>query len=778
MRRHGRSVGIRWRRFLVCCMLTTGSPALSHAEEPLTLENAIWSIDIEAETLGVACRLPNGLRLPISASRPAAEPIADLIRDTRHAHWRMPSSELVVDITLDGNLLCVNFTSARPGELVWPRLKPDPRIKACILPMFEGIYVPADDRQRIAFLAEHGPLNTTADLSMPFVGLDCGERSLTYILTNPFNNEVTFRNDPGGMAATLSHAFTRNHKVKECGFRVYLGAGSPIEPARRYRQWLIDTRQFITMREKIARTPEAAKLLGAAHIYLWGSGLMARGDVADFKALAREIKQQADAPGASVGGHLLRLMEPEARGLMERLSSMERVDDYTKGLLAAEVSRLLQREDFYDAAAWKAVYLPPEIMSALQRGITSLAVAERCSLNCSLLFHAFPGLFASPSTWGDGVSPKMLRTLAESGLDRLWLGVDGWEGLRCRPQTVQEARSRGYLIAPYDSYHSIHAPDEPGTWESAQFSAELYQAGAVIQADGTRKKGFKQKGYILSPIAARPHVEKRVTRLLHDIPANSLFIDCDAFGDLYDDYSELHPATQEDDMHARLSRMAWIRDTFNVVIGSEGGSAYAASTIHFAHGMMTPGIGWGDAEMNDRKSPYDLGAYYPPDGPSVFFKPVPLKEVYRAFYFDPRFRLPLYQAVFHDSVIATHQWGFGSLKFKNVLAERTLLELLYSVPPLYHLNLREFAKRRDWIGRHYAFFSPLHRETALLALTGFEWLTTDHRVQRTLFGDRIELIANFSDQPFTCQNRTIAPLSILARHLDSEKVTIFSCPAD
>ena len=42
-------------------------------------------------------------------------------------------------------------------------------------------------------------------------------------------------------------------------------------------------------------------------------------------------------------------------------------------------------------------------------------------------------------------------------------------------------------------------------------------------------------------------------------------------GELFDDYSPSHPATQLDDMKARLTRMAWIRDTHNMVVGSEGG---------------------------------------------------------------------------------------------------------------------------------------------------------------------------------------------------------------
>ena len=90
-----------------------------------------------------------------------------------------------------------------------------------------------------------------------------------------------------------------------------------------------------------------------------------------------------------------------------------------------------------------------------------------------------------------------------------------------------------------------------------------------------------------------------------------------------------------------------------------------------------------------------------------------MKPEYRRIYADPRFRLPLYQVALHDSIVTTHEWGEGSLKFTDPDHARELLELLYDVPPLYHLNLAEWAKRQAQIVAHYRFFSPIHREAAL-----------------------------------------------------------------
>jgi len=61
--------------------------------------------------------------------------------------------------------------------------------------MFEGLYVPADDEPFAKFLIDQGEMTTTAGLSMPFWGVSTGGHTVTYILTNQFNNEITFDRD-------------------------------------------------------------------------------------------------------------------------------------------------------------------------------------------------------------------------------------------------------------------------------------------------------------------------------------------------------------------------------------------------------------------------------------------------------------------------------------------------------------------------------------------------------------------------------------------------------
>jgi hypothetical protein len=113
------------------------------------------------------------------------------------------------------------------------------------------------------------------------------------------------------------------------------------------------------------------------------------------------------------------------------------------------------------------------------------------------------------------------------------------------------------------------------------------------------------------------------------------------------------------------------------------------------------------------------------------------------------------------------------LKTKDQAGTVELLELLYQVPPLYHLNVPEFQKRKAQLKRHYEFFSPLHRETALLPMTGFQWLTPDAMVQRTTFGDKIEMVANFGPGAFRYGDTTLGKESILVKRLDSGKTQTY-----
>jgi Glycosyl hydrolases related to GH101 family, GH129 len=743
-------------RSLILCVLVAPFACLPAAGQ-VTLSSPGLAVTIDPATLGVTARTSDGETLILSAPQKSFGRTAEVQAKTASLDWTLPERGLAVTAELHGERLTLRFVSDKPGRITWPVIPGPERLKAYILPLYEGVYAPTDDAQWMTYLVDQGPMDTTADLSMPFIGLDLAGQTLTYIIENPFDNGLVFsrsEEESGvGFGASLTHVFMPNWDRWEYSVVIELGGASPIEPAKRYRAYLIERDEFVSMADKIRDTPRAERLLGAPHAYLWDAGVFSHLDATDWKGFCARLIAEDEAEADTLGKRIWDSLDEDARKSAVEITVTQWPYQYIKGVVAAQVS----------------AYLQQQIESDTSDDPRATVLGAFCD-------H-FDGLVRDYDTWGDGVSTKLLDKFRDAGLDRMNLCLGGLSDADLKPQVAQHADELGYLFGPYDSYHSIHRPDAhpDSTWETAQFGWELYESGAVVKADGSRSAGFKKVGYHLSPSAARPYVEKRVNAVLRRVPFNAIFVDCDAYGQFFDDYSPDHPATKRQDMLARLDRLRWLTEKHGLVVGSEGGNAYAVPAIHFAHGMFTPVIGWGDPDFKDKSSPYYMGAYWPPDGPTKFTKQVSLKPKYRKFFYDPRYRLPLYQAAFHDSVVATHHWGNASLKFKDKVQTVALLEQLYNVPPLYHLNHAEFKKHREHILAHFAFFSPLHRELALQPMTDFHWETEDRLVQRTTFGDGTQIVVNFTTQSIRVSGHSLPGRSAIAIRPDAQ--TLIYTPA-
>jgi len=208
--------------------------------------------------------------------------------------------------------------------------------------------------------------------------------------------------------------------------------------------------------------------------------------------------------------------------------------------------------------------------------------------------------------------------------------------------------------------------------------------------------------------------------------------------------------------------MRYISRGRKLVLGSEGGVGWSAPVIAFAHGMesVSNHLLW--AHMKDKKN---YGGWWPTERPAIFFKPLAVSPEFKTARYDPVYRLPLYQAVFHGAVITTDRWDVPLMKIPALVETRMLLELLYNVPSMWSLDRRELRKDANELSRLYRFFSPIHRQFGRENLSDFAWLTADRKVQRTWFGNDLELTANFSDSVY----QSVPPLCIEARWLKESR---------
>lgn len=741
----------------------------SEAQCPQLNERAVlvkcrnYTLSIIPSTLELKLITPDGYSHYVSSSQDKASRVEDLLISEDEVTWFVPDTKLWVCVSLQEKGIDVSFESARVGAVTFPVVYEQTTHNGWILPMFEGIYVDRKNEDWRHFLCKSRYFNTTSHFTLPFISLRGEDFTSTYIFENQFNNLLEFsRCESSQLRVKVTHEFNRNQLLKQYKVLYRLGDSSPITPAEIYRATLLRNGQFVSLRQKINQHPNVEKLIGAPHFYLWGSPALCVGDVYNWRKFVTLLRasEGLNSPQSLIWSKL----SPTSKIIVMRLCDNEWIDGYSKKTLVDNLNTLLFRGDLWKDQKRDVVEPAPST--------SALSVIER---NSAALFEAFPGCFDSSEEWGDGLSLKFLEKLKSAGLDRAWLGCANWFQLREHPKIVNEAKRRNFLVAPYDSYNGIHPSSKNSaanlqSWETTQFDSELFRTGAIVNAKGRKIKGYKGIGFALSPIAVKPYVEKRVSDLISKFQANSWFVDCDGFGEYFDDYSMLHPSTQEADMKARIARLEYIRDKYGLVVGSEGCSPGFASTLHFSHGVLTPYIGNLNKAMQQKHSKYFLGAYYPPERPELFFKQVALSPTLQKLFFDPACRLPLFQTVFHDSIVATHHWEFGSYKISGLDRIVEQLELFYNIPPLYHMNVSEFEKRQERIARNFRFFSRIHRITAFEKLTEFQWITNDRLVQKIRYGKDVELLSNFSEVDYG----SIPRKSVVYRNLSTGELSVFS----
>jgi hypothetical protein len=667
--------------------------------------------------------------------------VSELQTSASEASWYWPLRGIRIIAQARSDELRLVFRSTQLQQLNWFGLPPE--VSELLLPIGEGSRIPLDNPEWQRYLLrEQAEIDTNFDMKLPLWSQQQQGKTYSWLLLTPFNNKVSFSLVDGQLRMHSLHEFNRFNQQQIFEVLLYVGK-SPLSGALRYRDYLQESSRFSTLREKIAIAPEGHKLIGATHIYLWGSQLLAPQDVNDWRGLVSYLH-------TPLGAALRQGIGADAESVIQQLKGQE-PGGWQQALLMAGINHALTSQVPLNATPDEGNFLQVQAQQARQ-------VRE-------LAQHQLGSYLVTSDRWGQGLSEPVIDKLQQAGLSRLWLGVDNWTAAFLHPGAVTRAKSLGYLIASYDSYDTAIPRGLNDNWLTAQLPTVIRNTCAIVRADGSKKPGFSGAGYYLNPACVMAYSLQRMRTLTQLAGLNSLFLDVDGTAMAADDYQSSHPTGAADMVAARNSRMASFSHQLRLPLGSEDGNALANRYILFAHGMETWGFGWQDGDMrHNRSSPYYLGAWWPDTQPAVFFHPAQLKPLYLTVIFDPRYRLPLYQAVFHDAVITTHHWTLDNLKFPEVKTTRDLLSLLYNTPALFNLSRDTLTARLPDIIKADARFRPLHQVLWDKALTDFRWLDSDGWVQQTTFSDGSVLIANFSEQAF----REIPAKNLEARLSDGQ----------
>ena len=706
-----------------------------------------------------------------SASLPGNEyVVAEYKEEGEKTSWRYPEQNIAVSLEAKHNYLQVTIKSEAPATadnvFEWPRVSGE----AYYMPFGEGKRIPAGDEVWREYLKGQ-EFSVLEQLSMPFWAVDSGDCAVLYIMENPYRSDLIFNDEndkENAVSFSVRQQFPEIDPQKETSYRIYVTDNNPVQTAKLYRSYVIEKGKFVTLEQKADKNENIRKLYGAPHIYLWGDNLIAPEDInwpafraaADSSVILRIKEFAADTESGT-----------EALNALSGIKNQDYVDVYQKNTICRYLSEVLQRVDFYNPQDFPVNNDNMNRYSS--QGIQNLTETDLLQFNKQALAANLPEVLKPAETWMDAGTVKLIKELKESGVDRAFIGLNSWEQAYAKPELVKQAVSEGYLIGPYDSYHSIHKPGEE-KWHTAKFEdTSLYENGTVLNSKGEKEAGFQNVGRKLNPVLSMPSVIQRTEAVKNSgISFNSWFIDCDATGEIYDDYSPGLRTTRQQDLKARLERMGYIRDDLNMVIGSEGGHDFAAADIAFAHGIELRTFSWMDEDMKKNKdSEYYIGAYYNPTGgvAAHFAKQIPVKERYYTLFVDPAYDIPLYKLVYNDSVITTYHWDWSTFKIKDAVPDRMVRELLYNVPPLYHLDSEEWALYQTAIANHTGVWSKFSKKAILQEMTNFSCLLEDGSVQMSQYGDGLWVIGNFSEEPFVYEegdkSTEIPPHSALI-HMD------------
>jgi len=151
-----------------------------------------------------------------------------------------------------------------------------------------------------------------------------------------------------------------------------------------------------------------------------------------------------------------------------------------------------------------------------------------------------------------------------------------------------------------------------------------------------------------------------------------------------------------------------------------------------------------------------LGPYRVPDSGRKMIEVVQeVPERVAKFQTGHYYRLPLWELVYHDCVVAQWYWGDYNNKLPSLWDRRDLWNALYGTPPMFMFNRQIWEKNRDRFVQSYQTATPVARQTGYVEMLSHRWLTPDHAVQETRFANGITVTVNFSQQPFTMEDGTV-----------------------
>lgn len=340
------------------------------------------------------------------------------------------------------------------------------------------------------------------------------------------------------------------------------------------------------------------------------------------------------------------------------------------------------------------------------------------------------------------------REIKAAGIDRfLWSG-GGDDG-----EVKALAAMPDVLVGRYDIYQDIYYPEQmrklgrkgKGLNDEA-YPHDLNWAGPTSN-EWRRAWGVKAPDgswthcAMMCDSRAPAYERKNVSEELAHRPYNTRFIDTTVAAPWYECWNPAHPMTRSDSRRWKMELLRILGDEFKLVVGSETGHDASVPFCDYYEGMLS------------------IGPYRVPDSGRdlrrIWTEVPPVTAKYQV---GERYRLPLWELVYHDCVCAHWYWGDYNNKLPALWKKRDLFNVLYGTVGMYMFSRKQWAEDKDRFVASYRISSPVARATGYAEMTGHRCLTPDRKVQQTRFANGITVTVNFGDTPYTSGATVIPPM--------------------
>lgn len=339
----------------------------------------------------------------------------------------------------------------------------------------------------------------------------------------------------------------------------------------------------------------------------------------------------------------------------------------------------------------------------------------------------------------------LCREMKSLGMDHVLWSSGG------SPKEIAAINGLDYLTSRYDIYQDVYPPDAPSGMNKAGWPQDLVWlpngdwmkgwADIEKRPDGTQ---VVYQGGVINSERGLARAKKLIPADLKKTPYLCRFIDTTTASPWREDYNPAHPLTRSQDRHYKMALLDFCSNTMKLVVGTETGIDPSVPYVDYYEGMLS------------------LGPYRLPDaGRDMLAYKAPTPDFLK-FQVGHYYRVPLWELVYHECVVADWYWGDYNNKAPEVWPQRDLFNILYGTPPMFMFNRATWEKDKAHFVQSYRNICPLVRRLGYDEMLSHTFLTPDHAVQRTRWRSGTEIIVNFGTTAYRlADGRTVKPLGFL-----------------